>query len=167
MNASLQRLRIRVSGRVQGVGFRPTVYRLAAGLGLSGFVRNTPGGVLIEAQGAPAALARLRARLRNRPPRHARIERVSVEAAPLVPGETDFAVIPSARSGDPGCGLPPDLALCPECRAELNDPSDRRYGHLFINCTNCGPRFTILRGLPDDRARTAMARFALCAECRR
>ncbi len=166
MNAALQRLRVRVAGRVQGVGFRPAVYRLAAILGLTGWVRNTAEGVLLEVQGSPAALATLLERLRARPPPQARIASVDTEVLPVAEGEHAFAVAPSARSGDVRTGMPPDLALCPACAAEMADPANRRHGHAFISCTDCGPRFSIIRALPYDRERTTMDVFPMCPACR-
>ena len=165
-----KRLRIQVTGRVQGVGFRPTVYRQAAALGLSGFVRNTPLGVMIEAEGDALAVDRFVAQLQAEPPRQARIETLQISDMPTCGQHAPFEIKASGRSGD--CrsddlqaGMPPDLATCPDCRAEVFDPKDRRFGYPFINCTNCGPRFTIIRELPYDRERTSMAEFRLCPDC--
>lgn len=160
-----KRARVAVTGRVQGVGFRPTVYRYAAELGLSGFVQNTPTGVLAEIQGEDASVSALLDRLCAHPPRQASIERLEAEEIPLGPNG-GFAIRPSARSGDLVVGFPPDLATCDACARELLDPKDRRFRYPFINCTNCGPRFTIVRDLPYDREKTSMASFELCTECR-
>lgn len=162
-----RKVRIHISGRVQGVGFRPTVWRQAVALGLTGFVRNVPAGVVLEASGAAAAVERLIAALRLRPPRQARIAALRVEemaAAGRV--ASSFEIEHSAHSGDLQVGLPPDLAICAECRDELFDKANRRYRHPFINCTNCGPRFTIVARLPYDRESTSMAAFELCPACR-
>ncbi len=152
---------------MQGVGFRPTVYRQAVALGLSGFVRNTPAGVVIEAEGDAQAVDRFVAQLQTAPPRQARIEAFRVNALPTCGEYAPFEIKASDRSGDLQAGMPPDLATCPECRAELFDPKDRRCGYPFINCTNCGPRFTIIRELPYDRERTSMAEFRMCPNCAR
>jgi len=156
-----------VTGRVQGVGFRPTVYRQATALGLSGFVRNTPSGVVIEVEGAEQAVDRFVAQLQAEPPRQARIEALQVSAMPACGRSVPFEIKASERSGDVQAGMPPDLATCPDCRAELFDPKDRRFGYPFINCTNCGPRFTIIRELPYDRERTSMAEFRMCSDCKK
>jgi hydrogenase maturation protein HypF len=158
------RSRIRVEGTVQGVGFRPHAYRLATGLGLAGFVRNDPAGVLIEVEGDEGAVAELVSRLGREAPALARVERVAATPIEAV-GETGFAVLPSA--GDHARGVvAADAATCDACLAELFDPADRRHRYPFVNCTDCGPRLTIVRGAPYDRARTTMASFEMCAECR-
>ncbi len=156
--------RIRVAGRVQGVGFRPFVYRLALEHGLSGWVRNVTGAVHIHAEGEAAALTRFIADLRARAPAIAQPEAAEVQA---VPDErhTGFSILDS-EAGAPDIHVPPDLASCPECLAELSDPGDRRHGYPFINCTQCGPRYTLIDALPYDRANTRMAGFPLCAACR-
>lgn len=164
--AGVKRVRAIIRGRVQGVGFRPTVYRYAVESGLAGFVRNDPAGVVVEVEGPPEAVRRFMARLRAEPPRQARIETIDeCEAPPR--REAGFRIESSARSGDFLVGLPPDLALCGDCARELASPSDRRYRYPFINCTNCGPRFTIVSKLPYDRPWTSMADFPMCPECRR
>ena len=159
-----QRLALRVAGQVQGVGFRPFVYRLATGLGLAGRVWNDAGGVQIEVQGPAEDVAAFRTRLAREAPALARIDRLEVEARPSESGATAFRIDPSA-SGAPRASITPDVATCPECLAELFDPADRRYRYPFINCTQCGPRYTITDALPYDRPHTSMAGFALCAEC--
>jgi hydrogenase maturation protein HypF len=160
-----QRQAIRVRGRVQGVGFRPAVSRLARSLGLGGFVRNEGDGVRIEIEGRADAVAGFVRELRAAAPRLARIE--ALETAPLPTlGELAFHIAPSAAAhGEARADIPPDLAPCADCLAELHDPADRRHRYPFINCTACGPRFTIVRDVPYDRARTTMDAFALCAAC--
>jgi hydrogenase maturation protein HypF len=162
---------VRVSGTVQGVGFRPAVCRFATGLALSGFVRNDRDGVDIEVEGGPDAIARFMSELPRVAPAIARIE--SVESKPVPPlGELEFRIVPSAPPADDPkatarASIPPDLAPCDACLAELHDPNDRRYHYPLINCTACGPRFTIVRAVPYDRQATTMAPFSLCPDCRR
>ena len=164
MTASLQRLRIRVGGVVQGVGFRPYVHRLATELGLDGSVRNDEHGVVIEVEGDTAAVAALLARLPAEAPPLAVVEHVSHEVVPPR-GERGFAIADSAGGGAADALVSPDVATCADCLRELFDPSDRRHRYPFINCTNCGPRFTIVRGVPYDRPLTTMAGFAMCERC--
>jgi hydrogenase maturation protein HypF len=150
------------------VGFRPAVSRFAAALALGGFVRNDEGGVFIEVEGGAPAVARFVEGLRQAAPALARID--SLETEPLVPlGEEEFRIDASDAVGIPAspASIPADLAPCPACLRELDDPADRRYRYPFINCTACGPRFTIVREVPYDRPRTTMAPFALCHACRR
>jgi hydrogenase maturation protein HypF len=156
--------RIRVRGQVQGVGFRPYVHRLATELGLSGWVRNDAAGVEIEVHGTSGALDALLARLGREAPPLARIEGVEHRPAPVGIAGSGF-VIEDSRSGAVCTAVTPDAAVCPECLSELFDPSDRRYRYAFINCTHCGPRYTITSGLPYDRASTSMASFAMCPAC--
>ena len=162
-----RRRRILVSGRVQGVGFRPAVYRHAAACGLAGFVRNTPAGVLIEVEGRTEDLDRCVRLLRDEPPPQARVAAVRIEDELPLLGETGFRIEPSERSGDLEVGMPPDFAVCDACLAEMRNPATRRYRYPFVNCTQCGPRYTIIRGLPYDRARTTMADFTMCDACAR
>ena len=153
-----------VQGRVQGVGFRPTVWRLARECGLSGDVRNDAAGVLIRVAGEDACIARFLERLWREPPPLARIERIERRPA----GETSgrgFHIVTST-DGEPRTEVAPDAAICAECAREVLDPGARRYRYPFTNCTHCGPRFSIVRGIPYDRATTTMARFAHCAACR-
>jgi len=160
------RVRLRVEGTVQGVGFRPFVYRLAHEEGLAGHVRNDERGVLIEVEGPADALDRFAARLAADAPPLAVVQRVLREPLAAEGGD-GFRILESARTGAPDALVTPDSAACAECLAELRDPADRRYRYPFTNCTNCGPRFTIVRGVPYDRALTTMAGFAMCADCRR
>jgi hydrogenase maturation protein HypF len=159
------RVRIRVTGTVQGVGFRPYVYRLAGELGLSGFVLNDSRGVVIEAEGSSIVIDELLGRLRPEAPPLAVVEAlVSEPRTPL--GELGFRIRESPRDGIPDAPVTPDSATCEQCLRELLDPVDRRYRYPFINCTNCGPRFTIVTGVPYDRALTTMSAFAMCERCR-
>ncbi|MHB8060583.1 MAG: acylphosphatase, partial [Gaiellaceae bacterium] len=161
-----QRRRIRVGGIVQGVGFRPFVYGLARARELGGFVRNDARGVVIEVEGEKEKLDLFAAALVEQAPPLARISALETsEIEPL--GEPEFTI---ARSDDEGARtalVPADIATCDDCLRELFDPADRRYRYPFINCTNCGPRFTIIRAVPYDRANTSMASFELCDACRR
>lgn len=159
------RRRYRVSGLVQGVGFRPFAYQTAAALALAGSVANTGDGVVIEVEGAPDAVAEYGRRLREDAPPLAMV--VAVEESPLpVRGGTAFTITASTSGGPTRTLASPDVATCPDCLRELRDPADRRYRHPFITCTNCGPRFTIITGLPYDRASTTMAGFPMCPACR-
>ncbi len=155
---------IRVRGRVQGVGFRPAVWRLAHELGLSGDVRNDAQGVLIRVAGGGDAIAELLERIRREPPPLARIEGIERRRATSVctPG---FHIIESA-GGAARTEIAPDAAICAACASEVLDPHERRYGYGFATCTRCGPRLSIIRGVPYDRAATTMAGFALCPACR-
>ena len=162
-----KRLRYRVSGIVQGVGFRPFVYRLAKEAGLSGFIRNTSFGVCIEVQGIEASkLGLFRRDLREKAPPRAKVSSVEIEEIAPVPGR-DFVIISSNGEGAVQTMVSPDIAVCEDCRRELLDPSDRRYGYPFINCTNCGPRYTIVERIPYDRPYTSMKHFVMCGDCDR
>jgi hydrogenase maturation protein HypF len=156
---------VRVTGTVQGVGFRPYVYRLARELDLVGFVLNDERGVLIEAEGDGPALDRFLARLPVEAPPLAEVESVRPERVAAT-GRHGFAIVASERAGEPAALVTPDSATCADCLAELFDPADRRYRYPFVNCTNCGPRFTIVRDVPYDRPFTTMAGFTMCARCR-
>ena len=161
----MERRAIAIRGLVQGVGFRPFVHNLAVRLKLSGFVKNRAGSVLIEVEGESPLLNCFLADLADRRPPLARIDEISWE--PLRPrGEDGFRIEPSEADGAGPVFISPDVATCPECLAELFDPGDRRHGYPFLNCTNCGPRLTIIAGAPYDRQRTTMAPFAMCAACR-
>jgi len=157
--------RIRVRGQVQGVGFRPFVYRLALELGLSGWVLNDADGVEIEAQGGEAALEEFLSRLESEAPDLARVDEASATPAGVIPQRAGFKILES-RAGHAHTGIAPDAAICPACLAEIFDPANRRYRYPFTNCTHCGPRYTITRHLPYDRPNTSMAGFALCPACR-
>ncbi len=163
--ATSRRAQVRVQGTVQGVGFRPYVHRLARELGLAGFVLNDSRGVLLEVEGSTAAVARFLAALESDPPPLAVLERLTVEDREPT-GRPGFEIRPSPRGEPANAPVTPDTATCADCRRELLDPADRRYRYPFINCTNCGPRFTIVRGIPYDRPLTTMAGFEMCADCR-
>jgi hydrogenase maturation protein HypF len=156
-----------VEGLVQGVGFRPFVYRLATRHGLRGAVRNGPPGVLIDVEGAPEALRRFLADFTVEIPATGQPERLTtVPWSGARYAGAGFTIEPSLTDGPSALIPAPDLAPCPACLAELDDPAARRHRHPFLNCTACGPRFTIIRALPYDRERTTMAVFGMCAACR-
>ncbi len=161
----MSRVRARVEGTVQGVGFRPYVYRLAGELGVAGHVHNDSHGVVVEVEAAPETVDRFLERLAAEAPPLARVERVVAEPLEET-GELGFAIRDSPRGGEPRAAVSPDSATCADCLAELFDPGDRRFRYPFINCTNCGPRFTIVRSVPYDRPHTTMAGFTMCAACR-
>ena len=160
-----QRRAIRIRGQVQGVGFRPFVYRLATGRGLSGFVRNDGAGVEIEVQGDSIRLDAFLDALRELPPL-ARIDDFHVDELPAL-DEAPAFVIAISSGGSVTADITPDTAICRHCLAELLNPADRRYRYPFINCTDCGPRYTITAALPYDRPNTSMAGFPLCPACER
>jgi hydrogenase maturation protein HypF len=161
-----RRVRARVEGTVQGVGFRPYVYRLARELGIDGHVFNDARGVVVEAEGERTAVERFLARLPAEAPPLARVERVATHELPCTGAGDGFAIMASPRGGEPRAPVTPDTATCEECLRELFDPADRRFRYPFVNCTNCGPRFTIVTDIPYDRPRTTMAGFAMCEACR-
>ncbi len=156
---------IAICGIVQGVGFRPYVYGLATRLQLRGFIKNVNGGVHIEVEGEPLSLDRFLDELTAQPPPLARIDELRWSPRPPC-NDPAFRIEPSDRDEDSPIFISPDVATCSDCLAELFDPRDRRYRYPFLNCTNCGPRLTIITGSPYDRERTSMASFAMCAECR-
>ncbi len=159
------RRKITVQGVVQGVGFRPFVYGLASRLGLGGTVRNDTTGVVIDVEGEPASLETFLQALVAEAPPLAVIERVAAERKP-VRHSTTFAIEKSEVQDEKAVFISPDVATCPDCLREMADPHDRRYQYPFLNCTNCGPRFTIIIGVPYDREQTTMAGFAMCPACR-
>ncbi|MGM0577426.1 MAG: carbamoyltransferase HypF [Myxococcota bacterium] len=155
---------LRVRGTVQGVGFRPFVYRTAVSLGVAGAVWNDPDGVVIDAEGDVDALDALARAVETSPPPSARVE--SVESAAAEPaGHQTFTIRESDGRGRTFPRVSPDLATCDACLRELRDPADRRHGHPFLNCTDCGPRYSIVRAVPYDRARTTMSSFTMCGAC--
>lgn len=158
------RRRIHVQGLVQGVGFRPFVYTSAAAANLSGWVRNDSSGAIIEIEGELDAVDGFLTRLAAQPPPLAVIEAIEVHDIPTA-GGTDFQIMDTSRSDGGRTLVSPDVAMCAECQAEQRDPANRRYRHAFVNCTNCGPRFTIIATLPYDRAATTMAVFPMCVQC--
>jgi hydrogenase maturation protein HypF len=158
------RARVTLRGAVQGVGFRPFVYRLATELGLRGWVSNSLQGVLAEVEGSEPAVQQFLLRLQPECPPAARIH--SCESVHLAPaGYTGFEIRASEASGEQQALILPDLAICAECRRELMDPANRRHRYPFINCTHCGPRFSIIESMPYDRPRTTMRHFAMCPAC--
>jgi hydrogenase maturation protein HypF len=160
-----ERVRLTVGGIVQGVGFRPSVYRCARQFGVAGFVANSLAGVTIEAEGSPEAVAAFLRKVIDAPPAGARVVNVEVES--LAPtGEATFEVRASSLEGERTATVLPDLATCDDCLRELFDADDRRHRYPFINCTHCGPRHSIVEDLPYDRSRTSMRGFPMCAACR-
>lgn len=162
----VERARVLLHGSVQGVGFRPFVYRIAVELRLSGSVRNSPEGVVIEVEGDRDHVRRFLTRLRREHPPGAEIREVDCTFQ-TAQGDAEFAISESEDGGDGSGQLPVDTASCPDCLRELFDPANRRFRYPFINCAHCGPRTTIIERLPYDRARTSMRGFVLCADCER
>jgi hydrogenase maturation protein HypF len=160
---AIARRRLRVRGQVQGVGFRPAVYRLAVELGLVGRVLNDGAGVEIELEGTDAALDSFTRRLRSEAPPLARIDAMDEEAL-AARGDRAFEIVASA-GGPITTGVTPDAGICPDCRADMFDPTNRRWRYAFTNCTHCGPRYTITGRLPYDRPNTSMASFTQCPAC--
>ena len=164
-SSCVARLRIVIRGAVQGVGFRPFIYRLATAAGLSGWVSNSAEGVFIEVEGGHDVLREFLQRIESEKPAIAHI--CSLEAVYLDPvGFSQFEIRESG-GGEKAALILPDIATCPDCLREMNDPADRRFRYPFTNCTNCGPRFTIIEELPYDRRRTSMKKFAMCESCSR
>jgi hydrogenase maturation protein HypF len=161
----ITRTSITISGIVQGVGFRPFVYRLAVEMGLTGWVRNSAEGVLIEACGTEERLAHFTRRIRSEAPPLAEIVTLEHHALPDDCSESDFTIRESSEGGAHIAHIAPDAALCDDCLRELFDPANRRFRHPFITCTNCGPRYSIITGIPYDRPNTTMASFPLCPDC--
>ena len=162
--ARMSRVRARIEGTVQGVGFRPYVYRLADELGVAGHVLNDSRGVVVEVEAPSETVERFLARLALEAPPLASVERVTSEQLEEL-GEHGFSIRESPAGGEPRAAVTPDSATCPDCLAELFDPEDRRFRYPFTNCTNCGPRFTIVRDVPYDRPNTTMAAFEMCPAC--
>lgn len=162
--AGQQRVRVTIQGAVQGVGFRPFVYRLATELGLMGWVVNNSQGVFLEVEGDGSTLQRFLARLPAEKPPRALIQTLDTSWLPPA-GFERFEIRHSEADGPKTVLVLPDVATCPDCLAEVQSAADRRYHYPFINCTNCGPRFTIIQGLPYDRPHTTMRRFAMCPAC--
>ncbi|MBI4877107.1 MAG: carbamoyltransferase HypF [Acidobacteria bacterium] len=161
-----ERVRVTLCGAVQGVGFRPFVYRLAADLGLSGWVLNSSAGLVVEVEGALPALDSFLVRLeREKPPAAVVLAREVSRLAPA--GYSGFEILASDATEEKSAAVLPDLATCDDCRREIFDPADRRHLYPFTNCTHCGPRYTIVLDIPYDRPRTTMREFEMCAACRR
>lgn len=162
-----ERRRIEVRGIVQGVGFRPFVWRLAHQLDLAGFVRNASSGVVIEVEGKPDALDRFETALRSEAPPLARIDSIDRQSIPSVCGEPGFIISESSVGEAMQTLISPDIATCPACLADIANADGRRYRYAFTNCTDCGPRYTIVESIPYDRPFTTMKRFELCPDCQR
>ncbi len=162
----MQSLRIHITGIVQGVGFRPFVYNLATRLELKGWVNNTSAGVDIHIEGEEADLNSFIEKLTSEKPPLAVMDEVTVREVPLETYQT-FDIQHSTSIEGAFQPISPDVSICPDCLRELFDPSDRRYRYPFINCTNCGPRFTIIKDIPYDRPKTTMSGFPLCPDCER
>ena len=158
---------IRIHGIVQGVGFRPFIHRLVRETGLRGTIKNSSSGVELVLDGERADLERFLRLLPERAPQLAVIESVETEFSPEPRGFSDFRILSSKTENERNTLISPDIGICADCRRELLDPRDRRYRYPFINCTNCGPRFTIIRDVPYDRCSTSMARFPMCPDCDR
>ena len=163
---SVETVEIRVRGTVQGVGFRPTVWRLARENDLTGHVLNDGAGVLIQITGGPARIARFLHSLKTNPPPLSRIERIDVKRLPQILSFEDF-VIAGSVAGETRTNVTADAATCAACREEVFNPTERRFGYPFTNCTHCGPRLSIVTRVPYDRANTTMAPFAMCEDCAR
>ncbi|TKB73363.1 MAG: carbamoyltransferase HypF [Nitrospira sp.] len=159
------RLRVTVEGTVQGVGFRPFVFRVAQQLGVAGWVTNSSHGALLELEGPVAVVETFLERMQTEAPAAAKVDRLAVESASPT-GETAFGIRTSEGAGVRRLVAPPDLATCADCLRELNDPMDRRFRYPFLTCTQCGPRFSLITDIPYDRANTTMSRFPLCRDCR-
>jgi hydrogenase maturation protein HypF len=162
--------RLRVSGVVQGVGFRPYVYRLALQHGVVGWVLNDGEGVLIHAEGTACQVEDFTQAIVPQQPVLARVKDVRVLAhdeAVTEPGHASFGIVSSVQTGRKETVVPTDSYVCADCLAEMRDPADRRHRYPFINCINCGPRYSLIRELPYDRSKTTMAAFAMCADCHR
>ena len=158
------RHRLTVTGVVQGVGFRPFVYGLAHKLALNGFVGNDSSGVFIELEGTAAQLTQFQTALREEAPPLAHIETITITEIPTN-GTADFTIVHSQAQASANTLISPDICICADCLAEIYDPTNRRYGYPFTNCTNCGPRYTIIRDIPYDRPLTTMADFPMCPAC--
>jgi hydrogenase maturation protein HypF len=164
-NVSIITLRIKIEGAVQGVGFRPFVYRLATELGLKGWVNNSASGVEMELEGESELLDQFKERLPVEKPSLAFIDKIDY-ADSTYHGYSDFTITHSDQTGRKQVLMLPDIAICPDCLKEIFDPSNRRYRYPFTNCTNCGPRYSIIEALPYDRPNTTMKAFAMCKRCR-
>jgi len=160
----VSRWRLEIEGIVQGVGFRPFVYHQATAQGLAGWVKNTAEGVVIEVEGRADALAKFARALRESPPPLSRITALRQQEVPTQ-GEHRFEIVASGRDSERQVLISPDVATCADCRREIFDPVDRHYRYPFTNCTNCGPRYTIIADVPYDRARTSMRPFPMCPDC--
>ena len=163
----MERLCLKIRGIVQGVGFRPFVHKLVRRCGLSGYIKNTSSGVALELEGERPALERFVALLPEQAPMLAVIESMEASYSPELRGYEGFEIRQSQREEFRNTLISPDIGICEDCLRELRDPRDRRYRYPFINCTNCGPRFTIIKDIPYDRAKTSMVGFPMCPDCDR
>ncbi len=163
----LIRLKTTIEGIVQGVGMRPAIYRCATDAEITGFVNNTPEGVFIEAQGTEANTKRFLNLVKNSPPPQAKLDKITTKKVDIIHGETKFEIFLSDHSGNKNTDISPDLATCPDCIKDIFDKKNRRYLYPFTNCTNCGPRFTIIKDRPYDRPFTSMKDFPLCMDCKK
>ena len=163
----MEAVAIKIHGIVQGVGLRPFMHRLVRQYGLAGSIRNTSSGVELELEGEREALEAFLRELPKRAPKLALIEQIEAEYGLPPRGLTGFTILQSHAEEKRNTLVSPDIGICEDCRRELLDPRDRRFRYPFINCTNCGPRFTIIRDLPYDRALTSMGRFPMCPDCDR
>ena len=163
----MERLCLKIRGIVQGVGFRPFVHKLVRRCGLSGYIKNTSSGVALELEGERPALERFVALLPEQAPVLAVIESMEASYSPELRGYEGFEIRQSQREEFRNTLISPDIGICEDCLRELRDPRDRRYRYPFINCTNCGPRFTIIKDIPYDRAKTSMVGFPMCPDCDR
>ena len=154
-----------ISGLVQGVGFRPFVYRLAKELGLAGTVANTAKGVVIHVQGPALDLDVFYERVLREKPAVSHVQHSTCKDIPALPGEIDFIIISSNSTDSKSVAILPDLATCPDCLADVAQPDGRRHNYAFTNCTNCGPRFSIINDIPYDRPNTEMRNFIQCPAC--
>lgn len=161
-----KRIGVSINGRVQGVGFRPTVYRYAKASGLSGWVSNTSQGVIIEVEGESEKITDFLKRLKSSPPPRAEITNLVASSLPLQ-SDRQFRILPSLSKTRPKTQISPDIAVCPACLKEVLDSANRRYLYPFLNCTNCGPRFTIIKSVPYDRPQTTMKEFIMCPDCQK
>lgn len=163
----MERALIEIHGIVQGVGFRPFIHKLAGSYELRGFIKNTSSGVELELEGEREALERFAAEIPEKAPSLALIEKMDVRYTAELKNFSGFEIRKSRAGNFRDTLVSPDICICEDCLRELRDKKDRRYGYPFINCTNCGPRFTIIKDLPYDRAKTSMAAFPMCPACDR
>ncbi|MGI8470030.1 MAG: acylphosphatase, partial [Pyrinomonadaceae bacterium] len=162
----LMRTQIQIRGIVQGVGFRPFVFALAAENALKGRVLNNPVGVLVDVEGDEKQIERFISELKTNPPPMSQIESIESKNYSNAVNYTDFRIVESESNGAKFMPISADIATCDDCLREMFDPQNRRFRYPFINCTNCGPRFTIIENVPYDRANTTMREFEMCDECR-
>ena len=163
----MERVLIHIHGIVQGVGFRPFIHKQVLHYALRGTIKNTSSGVELELEGEREELERFIADLPEKAPKLAVIERVETDFSPELKGFRDFRILSSKTEAQRNTLISPDIGICEDCLRELRDPRDRRYRYPFINCTNCGPRFTIIKDVPYDRAKTSMSAFPMCPDCDR